>query len=176
MLRYCSIPLVLSILLCWILWYSAISRGLICHLWYCGLCNRTLRKQTHRLLPFLTGLHAKLPFPAWSVAKPFCHHHVAQELLCAGRQLKQQATILLSLLSKTLCICTATAEERLTDASFLLANAPRTCSVRSNSWETIYCQRLACIDTGWSQTNAEILFYSTCAFHLALLDSMIFCN
>ena len=59
---------------------------------------------------------------------------------------------------------------RLTDASFLLANAPA-------SWETIYGQRLACsIDTGWRQTNVGMPFFSTCAFHLALLDSMIFCN
>ena len=66
---------------------------------------------------------------------------------------------------------------RLTDASFLLANAPRTCSVRSISWETIYGQRLACcIDTGWRQTNVGIPFHSTCAFHLASVDSMIFCN
>ena len=51
------------------------------------------------------------------------------------------------------------------------------CQEHGTSWETLYSQRLACsIDTGWSQTNVEIPFHSTCAFHVALLDSTIFCN
>ena len=50
--------------------------------------------------------------------------------------------------------------------------------LRQEHWlETIYGQRLACsIDTGWRQTDVGIPFHSTCAFHLALLDSMICCN
>ena len=117
MLGYPSIPLVLSILLCWILRYAAIGRGLICHLWCSGLCSRTWGKQTHGLedFPFLTGCpkssmlnsrfrHEASPNPSVTTT-------LLKQLLCVGRQLKQQVSILLSLLSTTLCICTATAEE-----------------------------------------------------------------
>ena len=100
-----------------------------------------------------------------------------KQLLCVGRQLKQQATILLSLLSTTLCICTATAEEGSVMHLFF-GRMHREPALSGAYWlETIYSQRLACsIDTGWRQTNVGIPFHSTCAFHLALLDSMICCN
>ena len=121
--------------------------------------------------------HAELLFPAWRVTKPFCHHHVAQATALCGSPVKaaSEHTSVIAFNNSLHLHCYSW--RRLSDASFLRANAPRTCSVRSISWETIYGQRLASsIDTGWRQTNVGIPFHSTCAFHLALLDSMICCN
>ena len=109
--------------------------------------------------------------------KPFCHHHVAQATALCGSPVKaaSEHTSVIAFNNSLHLHCYSW--RRLSDASFLRANAPRTCSVRSISWETIYGQRLASsIDTGWRQTNVGIPFHSTCAFHLALLDSMICCN
>ena len=148
------------------------------------VCSRTWGKQTHRLkvLVFLTGClkssmlnsrfrHDASPNPSGTTA-------LLKKLLCVGRQLKQQATILLSLLSKLF----ASALLQLKKAHWCIFSSGECtvnllCQKHGASSGTIYGQWLACsIDTGWRQTNAGMPFYSTCAFHLALLDSMIFCN
>ena len=157
-----------------------VALSAICGIVGCAAGLEKSKRTDSRIFPFWQAAPSQAcwtPFPAWSVTKPFCHHHVAQATALCGSPVKaaSEHTSVIALNNSLHLHCYSW--RRLTDASFLLANAPRTCSVRSISWETIYGQRLASsIDTGWRQTNVGIPFHSTCAFHLALLDSMICWN
>ncbi len=115
------IPLVLFILLCWILWHSDILQLVVALSAICGIVGRSLQQDLGKANAQTQGFglfdrlpqvkHADSRFRHDASPKPSGTTTLLKKLLCAGRQLKQQATILLSLLSKTLCICTATAEE-----------------------------------------------------------------
>ena len=100
-----------------------VALSAICGIVGCAAGLEESKRTDSRIFPFWQAAPSQAcwtPFPAWSVTKPFCHHHVAQATALCGSPVKaaSEHTSVIALNNSLHLHCYSW--RRLTDASCLL--------------------------------------------------------